>query len=112
MTVETISLSPVLIAEDRSVNVPSGFVIKTGYVDVFKVRLACRERMSIGDLTLAYGKRLQCGSNHPWPCPNGYWDKDEFIIQDGRHEWLVAVALGLTHILVAWLVENKNEYPS
>lgn len=92
------------VIQDRSLLVPQGHVIKTGYVDVFKVRLACRERMAVGDIDHAYQKRLQAGERHPWPCPNGEWDGDTFVIHDGRHEWLATVALGHSHMLVAWIV--------
>lgn len=95
--------TPLFIAQDRSIAVPPGAVVKSGYVDVFKVRLACRERMAMGDIAAAYQKRLQTGSNQPWPCPTGQWDGETFILSDGRHEWMACVALGLTHLLVAWL---------
>lgn len=92
-----------MVAVDRSIGVPPGYVVRTGYVDVFRVRLACRERMAIGDIDRAYQRRLQMGSAHPYPSPVGYWDGDTFILLDGRHEWVATVALGHTHMLVAWL---------
>lgn len=88
--------------------VPHGKVVRTGYVDVFKVRLACRDRISVGDFGHAYQKRLQCGDKQPFPCPNGEWDGDTFVIHDGRHEWLATVALGHTHILVAWISDQQR----
>lgn len=88
--------------EDRSLDIEPGHVVRTGYVDVFKVRLGCRERMSIGDIDRAYQKRLQLGAAQPWPCPNGRWDGDTFLLSDGRHEWLATVALGHAYMLVAW----------
>lgn len=94
---------PITFSEDRSIAVPPGAVIKTGYVDVFKCRLACRERMALGDVNGAFQKRLQLGSKQPWPCPRGYWEGDVFVIVDGRHEWVASVMLGLSHILVAWI---------
>lgn len=94
-----------LIAQDRAMAVPAGWIVKTGYVDVFRVRLACRERMAVGDVGNAYQKRLQAGSSQPWPCPNGEWDGDTFVLHDGRHEWVASVMLGHSHLLVAWLEE-------
>lgn len=94
---------PVSIAEDRSIAVPPAHVIRTGYVDVFKVRLGCRDRMAMGDINGAYQRRLQLGERQPWPCPRGHWDGEVFVIHDGRHEWLATVALGHSHILVAWI---------
>jgi hypothetical protein len=88
---------------DRSLAVRPGQIVKTGYVDVFKCRLACRERMAVGDVAGAYQKLLQLGENSAWPCPNGHWDGQQFVIHDGRHEYVAAVMLGRTHLFVAWL---------
>jgi hypothetical protein len=103
-------MTPAVYAEDRSIRVPSGKIVRTGYVDVFKVRLACRERMAVGDVAAAYQKRLQLGSDQSWPCPNGYWDGETFVLQDGRHEWVSSVMLGLSHVLVAWLESYSESY--
>ena len=99
------STQPVSTSADRSMTVPPGHVIKTGYVDVFKVRLAQRERMAVGDVDRAFQKRIQLGSSQPWPSPRGYWDGEQFVIVDGRHEWIATVMLGHEYILVAWLEE-------
>lgn len=95
--------APLRLAIDRALLVPAGHVVRTGLVDVFKVRLANRARMGVGDFDRAYQKRLQVGEGHPFPCPNGHWEGETFVLADGRHEWLATVALGHTHILVAWL---------
>lgn len=89
--------------EDRSLTVQPGKIIKTGYADVFRVRLACRERMAVGDIDRAFQKRLQHGAAQPWPCPNGHWEDGLFVIHDGRHEWVASIMLGQTHLLVAWI---------
>lgn len=93
--------------------VPQGVLVKTGYVDVFSIRLACRDLMSVGDVSTAYQRRLQLGNNEPFPCPTGYWDEDTetFILMDGRHQWVASVMLGKTHILVSWL-EHPDSYIS
>jgi hypothetical protein len=96
---------PVAFAFDKSIAVPQGAIVRTGYVDVFAVRLACRERMAIGDVSEAYQKRLQLGDCEPFPCPTGYWEEGIFILIDGRHGWIANVMLGKTHILVSWLEE-------
>ena len=96
---------PIALVEDRSIAVPNGAVIRTGYVDVFLCRLACRERMAVGDVNGAYQRRIQLGDRQPWPCPRGHWQDGVFVIVDGRHEWVAAVMLGLSHILVAWIEE-------
>lgn len=95
-------MTPVALAEDRSIAVPPGRLIRTGYVSVWDVRLACRERMAIGDVKGAFERRLQLGDHQPWPCPRGEWQGDEFVIIDGRHEYVAALMLGQDHILVAW----------
>lgn len=94
--------------EDRSLKIPPGKLVKTGYVQIFQTRLACRERMAVGDVDKAYQKKLQLGDQGSWPPPNGYWDGDTFVIQDGRHEWVAAVMLGNTHLFVAWIVDDKD----
>ena len=94
---------------DRSIDVPSGQVIKTDYVEIHRIKTACKERMSIGDVKVAFEKRLQMGGRQPWPCPWGYWEGDWFVIVDGRHEFVASIMLGLSHILVAWLAERKDE---
>lgn len=96
-------MQPVAIALDRSIRVPAGKVVKTGYVDVFACRLACRDRMAVGDVSAAYQKLLQCGPDQPFPCPNGFWQQNSFIIQDGRHAYVAALMLGWSHLLVAWI---------
>lgn len=96
-------MQPVRIAEDRSLLVPQGKVVRTGYVDVFACRLACRDRMSVGDVDRAYQKLLQCGADQPFPCPNGQWPEEQFVIHDGRHAYVAALMLGWSHLLVAWI---------
>ena len=96
-------MPPVLTAEDRSISVPPGAVIQTGYVAIHRVRLGCRARMAVGDVDRAYQRRLQLGDHQPWPCPNGEWDGETFVIHDGRHDYVAALMLGQEYILVAWL---------
>lgn len=95
-------MTPILLAEDRSISVPPGHVVETDYVAVERVRMACRERMAIGDVERAYKRRLQLGEHQPWPCPRGYWEGSTFVIEDGRHEYIATLMLGHSHILVAW----------
>jgi hypothetical protein len=91
------------LAEDRGIAVAPGHLVRTAYVPVEDVVLACRDRMAVGDVDRAYQKRLQLGDHQPWPCPRGQWrDDGRFEIIDGRHEWVATVMLGYPHILVAW----------
>lgn len=94
---------PVITAADRSIAVDPGQRVHTGYVDVFRVRLACRERMAVGDIDRAYQRQLQLGATQAWPPPVGHWDGETFVIHDGRHQWLAAVALGMEFLFVAWI---------
>lgn len=103
---EPVEVHSIAIYEDRSIAVPSGHVIVTGYVEIHKVRMACRDRMSFGDVKLAFEKRLQLGSKQPWPCPRGYWEDDIFVIVDGRHEYIATLMIGHSHLLVAWVAEK------
>lgn len=95
-------MQPILLAEDRSLAVPPGEAIRTGYVHVDKIRLACRVRMAVGDVDRAYQRRLQLGDHQPWPCPRGVWEGDRFAVIDGRHDVVAATMLGQEWILVAW----------
>jgi hypothetical protein len=89
--------------EDRSIAVPPGHIVKTGYVSVWNVEFSCRDRMSVGDVDRAFQKRLQLGDHQPWPPPRGHWHlNNRFIIEDGRHEYLAALMLGIEYLLVAW----------
>lgn len=90
-------------AVDRSLRVPAGKRIVSGYVSVWKCQLANRARMSVGDVAGAWQKLLQLGEDSLHPCPNGHWEGDEFVIHDGRHEYVAAVMHGRTDILVAWV---------
>lgn len=91
--------------------VPPGRVIRTGYVRVEDVKLACRERMAVGDVDRAYQRRLQLGDHQPWPCPRGHWEGSRFVIIDGRHEFVAALMLGVEQILVAWADGDGPEAP-
>jgi hypothetical protein len=83
--------------------VPPGKLVKTGYVDVFNCRHACRERMAAGDVAHAFQKMLQLGENGSWPPPRGHWEGETFVVVDGRHEHVAAIMAGRSHLLVAWL---------
>lgn len=102
-------MNAVELREDRSLVVPPGHVVRTAYVAIDQVRLACRDRMAIGDVERAYRKRLQLGSAQPWPPPVGHWDGDRFVILDGRHETVAALMLGVEYLLVAWVEKAESQ---
>lgn len=99
---------PQLTTPDRHMTVPAGYVVVTGYVSIEKVRMACRARMAVGDIEVAYRKLLQLGEQQPFPCPNGEWDGDIFVIHDGRHEYVASLMIGKEYILVAWLAPQPQ----
>ena len=88
--------------QDRSISVAPGHRVVTGYVPIEQITMACRARMAVGDVEAAYRKQLALGDHQAFPCPNGRWDGDRFIIHDGRHAFVAALMLGMTHLLVAW----------
>lgn len=99
---------PALIAEDRHFLVPQDHIVKTDYVRIEDVKLACRDRMAVGDVEVAYRRRLQLGNKQPFPCPYGYWEGDRFVLVDGRHDYVACLMIGHTHILVAWLEREQS----
>ena len=92
----------VMVAMDRSLIVEPGRRVVSGYVEVHKVRMACRDRMSVGDVEQAYRRQLQLGDSQVWPCPVGRWEGEQFVLYDGRHAYVAALMLGFTWLLVAW----------
>ena len=99
-------MRPIFHAEDRSLAVPAGCYVVTGYVAVDALRLGSRARMAVGDVDLAYQRRLQLGSDQPWPCPRGEWEGEpfasRFVVIDGRHDAVAAMMLGQDFVLCAW----------
>ena len=95
-------MTPLTIAVDRSMTVPRGHIVRTAHVPVHQIKLGNDSRIGVGDVERAYQKRLQCGDGQPWPCPNGEWDGEWFVIHDGRHEYIATLMLGFRTILVAW----------
>lgn len=97
-------VQPAQALEDRSLRVPAGHVVVTGYIETHRVRLRCRERMAIGDVEAAYRRVLANGGDAIHPTPNGRWCEDgEFELADGRHEYIARLMLGFEHILVTWI---------
>lgn len=100
-------IEPVKFATDRSMAVPPGLVVKTGYVNTDSCYMFCRDRMAVGDVDRAYQKLIQLGNHSPWPCIRGEWDGEKFKIIDGRHEFIASLMLGKAYILVAWVELHK-----
>ncbi|TPN16226.1 hypothetical protein FJ973_05915 [Mesorhizobium sp. B2-1-3] len=97
------TIDGVALTADRSMLIPPGSIVETGYVAVEDVVMACRDRMAVGDVDAAYRKKLQLGFSQSWPPPRGYWQDNRFIVVDGRHEYVAALMLGHSHLFVAWV---------
>ena len=97
-------MQAVSIPEDRSMVVPPGCKVITDYVPIEDVVLACRDRMDIAAVEKAMQRRMAIAPSQPWPCPVGAVREDgRYVLHDGRHDYLAALALGCSHILVAWV---------
>lgn len=100
-------MAAVAIAIDRSLLVAPGDAVRTAWIELWRVKLACRDRMAVGDVATAFQRLLQLGDAAAWPPPNGHWEGDpatgRFVIQDGRHEYVASLMLGRERIFVAWL---------
>lgn len=83
--------------------VPPGSKVITDYILIEQVVLACRDRMDIAAVEKAMQRRMAIAPAQPWPCPVGEWKGDRYHLHDGRHDYLAALALGVSHILVAWV---------
>ncbi|MFC3632214.1 hypothetical protein ACFOM8_22710 [Paracoccus angustae] len=69
--------------QDRSISVPPGHRVVTGYVPIDQITIACRARMAVGDVEAAYRRQLALGDHQAFPCPNGTWKGERFSIHDG-----------------------------
>lgn len=96
-------MQPVAVGEDRSLVVPPGATVHTAYVAIEQITLACKDRMAVGDIDAAMKRLMACAPGQPWPPPVGRWEGERFCIFDGRHCFVGALCLGLSHILVAWV---------
>ena len=85
----------------------AGRRIVTGYVETHRVRMACRDRMSIGDVERAYRRQLSLGLIEAWPCPVGEWDGDTFVLRGWTSCLRAALMLGIEWLLVAWIEETR-----
>lgn len=95
--------------EDRALIVAPGQVVKSGYVPIHRIRLACRERMAVGDVDRAYQRALQAAPAQVHPTPNGYWEGETFVVRDGRHTVVALLMLGFDYVLVSWIGEGGSD---
>lgn len=102
-------MNPLLVAEDRGLAVPLGALVVTAYVPIHRIRMACRERMAVGDVDRAYQRLLQSAPSQPWPPPVGSWEGETFVVADGRHAYVAALMLGFAALFVAWVEASEDD---
>jgi hypothetical protein len=89
--------------EDRSMLVQPGEQVVTMWIPIDQCVLGNRTRMDLGAIDLKYRKLLQLGEAQTWPPIVGEWgDDNRFVVLDGRHEYLAALALGREQLFVAF----------
>lgn len=93
---------------DRSLVISRHQHVRTGWVPIHRVQLACAAAMSIGDVDQALRKIVNNGDGS-WPPPVGYWldDQQTFCLTDGRHEWVARIMRGQRELFVAWVEEPR-----
>jgi hypothetical protein len=93
-----------VLLEDRHVKVEPGQRVVTDWVDIDLCVLGCRERMDFVAVERAGRRLLRLGGSMTWPPPVGQWrDDGRFVVLDGRHELLAALALGREKVFVCWV---------
>ncbi|MFH5926432.1 hypothetical protein [Roseomonas sp. SXEYE001] len=95
----------VRVAEDRSLSVRPGQIVRTAWVDIDLCRLGNRARMSPEAVEKKYRRLLNLGDCAPWPPVVGHWDAERFVVCDGRHDYLASLMIGRDKIFVCWLEE-------
>ena len=92
------------VTADRSFVVQPNQVVETAWIDIDRCKLGNRTRMDFAAIERAGRELLQLGDGQNFPPVNGLWeDGERFVIYDGRHEYLAALALGRKKLLVTWL---------
>jgi hypothetical protein len=115
--------------EDRSLCVRPTQIVKTQWVSVDDCVLGNRERMDFAAIERAGRKLLQMGDCQPWPPIVGHWrykidrietgldniiravhstERTKFVVCDGRHEFLAALALGKEEVFVGWIADKES----
>jgi hypothetical protein len=99
--------TPLSISLDRSMLVPRGHTVRTGWVDIYQIRFASNRPVSEGDMREARQKVLAGGDCATWPPPVGQWTgPSTFTITDGHHEAFARLECGWRQLLVAWVASD------
>ncbi len=96
----------------RALHVPPGWVEVSDYVPAHRIRIANDGRAAVADIERTYNDIVGENEWRPGhqlsPSPKGYWETDPvdgaatFVLMDGRHRFLAALAFGYRDILVRW----------
>jgi hypothetical protein len=89
-----------------------GHVVVTGYVQLEDVLCHVHpdHQLNPAAVERAYREQLAHGGSQAWPPPTGYWREDgRFFLTDGRHRYLAALMLGMSHLLICWLRSASEE---
>jgi hypothetical protein len=95
----------VRVAEDRSLAVHPGQIVRTSWVDIDLCRLGNRAQMSPEAVEKKFRRLLNLGDCAPWPPVVGLWEGDRFTVCDGRHDYLASLMIGRDKLFVCWLEE-------
>lgn len=94
---------------DKTISVPPGATVRSGYVPMHRVRCLCREPMAIGDVERKYELAKQNAPASLFPAPMGRWNGDTFELLDGRHTKIAYEMLGYSHLLVMWVDDPRED---
>ncbi|MDT7953498.1 MAG: hypothetical protein RQ966_18505 [Acetobacteraceae bacterium] len=97
----------VAVHEDRSLSVRPGQVVRTAWIDIDLCRLGCRVPMAPEAVEKKFRRLLCLGENAAWPPIVGHWDRERFVVCDGRHELLANLMIGRERIFVCWLMPTE-----
>jgi hypothetical protein len=96
----------VILLDDRQMVVQPEQIVKLEWVPIELCMLGSPQAINPAAIERAYCRLLQLDQAQSFPPPNGVWQGERFVIYDGRHEYLAALAAGRTQLLVAWLEEK------
>lgn len=100
-------MSAVVDVIDRSLRISRNQWVRTDWIPIDACSMGNRDRMSPEAVESKYRRLLCMGDDAPWPPIIGRWDKDRFVILDGRHEYIASLMLGREKVFVCWIIEDE-----
>jgi hypothetical protein len=92
----------VMVAEERSMCVQPGQIVRTAWVDIDLCKLGTRVPMSPEAVEKEFRRLLNLGDAAPWPPVVGRWQGERFLVDDGSRDYLAAIMLGPERLFVCW----------